>query len=380
MLERLGASEIVQAVDGVAALAWADSDRGPLDLVMCDLRMPELDGIDALDGLAMRTNPGMFVLASAADPRLLRAASSASSAAIPHLRVLSKPITLDKLRVLVDEMQQNRPKLDPVAPPLVFTPPDCSTKMLRSLVNGEFFPFFLPRLRANDQTVCGVEARLRWLSPHGLLGPESFAAVARTTGLLGDIFFAVYPAALLCCAEWRRRGHQFGVTVDLPAPLLAARDLPRRLEQSLAAYGLSAADVTLQVTEDAWLDQQESARGVLTRLRVRGFGLAINEFGAGSSTIRHLLDAPFNEMVIAESFVRAAPTDPEAAIALSSCVALARQLGITAVASGVTTPAQSKAALAVGVDTVQGDLFATPMPADQLHPWLADGRIPSSAM
>jgi EAL domain-containing protein (putative c-di-GMP-specific phosphodiesterase class I) len=216
-----------------------------------------------------------------------------------------------------------------------------------------------------------MEAHLRWFSPHGLLEPESFIEIARTTNLLDDLFFAILPAVAADCAAWRRNDDDVAVTIGLPVSLLSARDLPARLEDIVAMNGLPAGNVTLEVTVDAWLHENQIAREMLTRLRIRGFGLSVADFGTGYSTIKHLLDSPFNEMKIGRAFVRAAPTDPEAAIALDSCIALAHQLGMTAVAEGVETPAQLGFVTGAGCDQVLGPIVARPMPGDELARWMS---------
>ena len=382
ILKRLGATEIAEAADGATALAWADADAGNLDLIVCDLRMPQIDGMETLDGLALRTRPAMFVLASGADPRLLRAAAgSAARSGIDKLRVVSKPLTLDKMEAVVAAMRDARPIGERRWEGQTFTPPDCSTKIVRGLTHGEFIPSFQPKLDVVSQCVRGAEAHLRWLNPtYGLLAPESFIGVAQSTGLLGDLFFAILPWVVTHCAEWRRNGHDFGVSIDIPVPLLASRDLPRRLDDFVTAYGLSPNHITLEVTEDAWFHEQDLAREVLTRLRIRGFGLAIDDFGTGYSTVKQLLDAPFNEMKIDQGFVHAAPEDPETAIALSSCVTLARQLDLTVVANGVETSAQWQSAAEAGCHHVQGHCVAPPMPADEFARWIVEQASPNAAV
>lgn len=372
ILERLGATEVAAVSDGAAALAWAEADTGRLDLIICDLRMPDVDGMETLEGLALRTYPGMFVLASGADARLLRAAAgSATRSGVSKLRVVSKPLTVDNLSPIVTEIREARPAIESSWGEETPALPDCSTKIMRGIVNGEFVPFFKPRMRLDGRKPVGAEAVLRWASPaHGLLTPETFIDVAQSIGVLGDLFFAVLPAVITHCAAWRRAGHDVGVSINIPAPLVASRDLPRRLDELVTAYGLAPRHITLEVAEDAWLREQDIARETFTRLRVREFGLAIDHFGTGYSTLKQLLDAPFNEMIIDKVFVHAAPSNPEAAIALSSSVALAQQLEMTVIADGIETRNQWDFAACAGCDQAQGPMVAQPMSALEFSGWL----------
>lgn len=380
ILRRLGATEVAEAADGPAALAWADADGGKLDLVVCDLRMPQLDGLETLDGLALRTYPRLFVLASGADPRVLRAASGAASGAasrIPshRLRVVGKPMTLEKMQEIVDLVTQAPAPAEPSWDLLQTTPPDCSTAMVRGLSHGEFMPFFQPKRQIGTGRVAGVEALWRWHHPtYGVLAPASFIGVAQSVGLLGDIFFAVLPKVVVQCAEWRSAGHDIGVSIDIPPVLLTSADLPRKLEAAVTLFGLAPEHVTFEVTEDAWLQEKGIAREVLTRLRLRGFGLAIDGFGTGFSTIKQLIDAPFNEMKLDPILINMAPADREMTIALSSYVAVAHQLDMTIVADSLETAAQEAFAAISGCDQIQGPWIAPPMSAHELAHWLDQHR------
>ena len=381
ILKRLGAAEVAEAAHGNEALRLADACGGDIDLVLCDLRMPQLDGIETLDRLAALNRSTMFVLASSAEPRLLRAAAStAQRAGIGALRVISKPVTICKLQEIVADLAQSttptmgetpthrRTDADPAPSPHRFSADD----IRRGLARGEFTTFYQPKVEIPTRRVCGAEALIRWRHPlHGVLPPSAFMPVAQANGLLGEVFFVALPASVAACANWRQAGHDSGVSINLPTAALASRDLPNRLEEFVTAQGLGPEHVTFEVTEDGWLHEQDLAREVLTRLRIRGFGLAIDDFGTGYSGVQQLLNAPFNELKIDQGFIRAAPVDAEAAIALASIVALARQLDLSVVAEGVETQEQWDLAAAAGCDQIQGYLVARPLTAERFEEFLA---------
>ncbi len=162
--------------------------------------------------------------------------------------------------------------------------------------------------------------------------------------------------------------------IDIPPVLLTSADLPRKLEAAVTLFGLAPEHVTFEVTEDAWLQEKGIAREVLTRLRLRGFGLAIDGFGTGFSTIKQLIDAPFNEMKLDPILINMAPADREMTIALSSYVAVAHQLDMTIVADKLETAAQEAFAASSGCDQIQGPWIAPPMSAHELAHWLDQHR------
>ena len=371
ILNRLGAN-VLEAQDGRHALALVQDHGAGLDLIMCDLCMPQLDGIETLVGLAALSPSAGFVLASSADPRLLRAAAgSAERAGVASLQVISKPVTLAKMQTTLATMSARTAASQDV--------PDQPTDyafsaddVRRGLTNGEFTTFFQPKVNVVDRRICGAEALIRWQHPqHGLLPAGSFIPIAQANDLLQEIFFVALPNAIDHCARWSRAGYGGGISINLPTAVLGARDLPNRIEAFVAAHGLEPDRVTFEVTEDGWLHGDDLAREVLTRIRIRGFGLSIDDFGTGYSGVQQLLHAPFNELKIGHDFVRAAPVDAEAAIALTSIVALAHQLDLRIVAEGVETQAEWDYVADAGCHEVQGYLISRPLPPSRYAIWLA---------
>ena len=208
ILRKLGAAEVVEAASGGSAIAWADSEPGPVDLILCDLRMPDIDGLQTIDELAKRTYPRFFVLASGADRRTIRAAASAASAiGADRLRVVSKPMTLEKLDPIVHDLRQTPEHPEPNWSLAQKSPADCSTDIIRSLLLGEFIPLFAPLVTCAEGRVDSVEAVWRWRHPRlGLLLPASFLAVAETIGVLDDLFFYdIAPSDRTMCRVARQR-------------------------------------------------------------------------------------------------------------------------------------------------------------------------------
>ena len=371
VLKRFGAREVIEADSGAAALDWADLDMAGLDLVMCDLRMPQFDGLETLAGLTQRTRPKVLVLASAADPRLLRAAADmAARSGIDRLHTITKPVTSEKIRDIVALLSNPDASLKRWEAK-TSVPADCSTKMIRGMVSGQFVPFFQPRWDAISQQPVGAEARIRWRNPgEGLFAPEAFLDVAQSTFLLDELVFGVLSLIAAGCTEWHSRGHDLRVSLDIPLPFLS-HSVPRRLEELFNARGVAPEQLTLEVSEDDWLKGGDAMREDLTRLRLRGFGLAIGRFGTGYANTNQFLNAPITEIKLAPALVRAAPDDPAASAAIASCVAFARELGLNTVADGIETPRHLEHAFRLGCNQVQGSLLAPLMPTEEFERWIS---------
>jgi EAL domain-containing protein (putative c-di-GMP-specific phosphodiesterase class I) len=184
---------------------------------------------------------------------------------------------------------------------------------------------------------------------------------------------AVFRQAAAQCAAWARAGEQLSVSVNLNVASLGSRGLLQRLEAIVCDLRIDPASIIFEITEDGLL-HQPIAREVLTRLRLQGFGLSIDDFGTGYSTLHQLLEAPFNELKIDQSFVRSAPMDKEAAVALTSSIALAQKLGLTVVGEGIETDAHWRFLEQAGCQIGQGYAIAPPMEAEAFPDWVAGWR------
>jgi EAL domain-containing protein (putative c-di-GMP-specific phosphodiesterase class I)/ActR/RegA family two-component response regulator len=370
MLRRLGASSILEASDGREALSLAAAGDN-LDLIICDLRMPQVDGIETLQGLALQNFDALVILTSGADARVLRSAGDvAAELGMRTVRTIGKPLTLQKLKDIFTETEAQ--------PAEVAQPQQAGGRRIditiadirRGLAQGEFVAYFQPKVEMNTRRVVGAEALIRWLHPvYGVLAPAHFLSIAHDADLFDDVTNLMLSHAFRSCASWRRAGLEISVSVNLPVACLTTSDLPQRLSSIAAGEGLEPEQIIFEVTEDGWLQHQAVARSLLTRLRLLGFGLSIDDFGTCYSTLQQLLQAPFNEMKIDQSFVRLAPDDPESAAALLSSISLAHRLGLTVVAEGVETETHWAMLAEAGCDLAQGYLIARPMPAEAFIEW-----------
>jgi diguanylate cyclase (GGDEF)-like protein len=248
--------------------------------------------------------------------------------------------------------------------------------LLGELRNGidhdELVLHFQPKVALSTGRVIGVEALVRWQHPErGLLGPADFLGVAERTGLITDVTRWVVDAAVRQCAEWRRRGADLRVAINLAAANIVDLTLPDAVEQTLRAWDVPGELLECEISEDTVMGDPRRATEVLERLRAMGVRLSLDDFGTGHSSLTYLKRLPLDEVKIDRSFVTGMAVDPSDAAIVRSTIDLARHLGLDVVAEGVETEEVLDALASLECDVAQGFLLSRPLPADQLDGWLA---------
>ena len=229
---------------------------------------------------------------------------------------------------------------------------------------------FQPVVRASDLSLLGFEALVRFHDPAlGRCDPDEFLPVAEEFGLMGALGRRVMAMALDAAASWGKAGLPFGrIAVNVAASELRDPAYTATLTGMVAASGLAPGVLCLEVTEGEALPPE--ALPTLAALREAGYGIAIDDFGVGHSSLARLRDLPATLVKFDRRFTERLPgTEPDRALLLGM-VRLAGALGLATVAEGVETPAQLAALREVGVGACQGYLLGKPMPSDEVPGFL----------
>ena len=240
-----------------------------------------------------------------------------------------------------------------------------------ALEAGELVLHYQPKADVRTGAVRGVEALVRWQHPErGLLGPGHFLPLVEQSELTRALTSFVLDRALAEVGGMRRGGVDLGVAVNLgPADLLDL-GLPSEIQRILALHGFDPANLRLEVSEDAVVADLERTVEVLTCLREIGVPIALDDFGAGRSSLVHLRELRIDELKIDRSFVMRLSEDERNAAITHSIVDLGHRLGLNVVAEGVQTEAAWTRLAEWGCDEVQGHLLSRPITAAELDPWL----------
>jgi diguanylate cyclase (GGDEF)-like protein len=228
---------------------------------------------------------------------------------------------------------------------------------------------YQPTIDLDSNEISGLEALLRWNHPRrGLIMPGEFIPVAEDTGLISEIGEWVLNTACAAAAQWPA---SVRIAVNLSPVQFKDRRLVDAVRGALAASGLSAKRLELEITETVVLQENEPNRVTLQELRALGVTIALDDFGIGYSSLSYLRAFPFSKIKIDQSFIRELDENSESAPIVRTIADLGRSLGVPTIAEGVETPAQLRLVRAAGCKEAQGYLFSRPVPASDVPALIA---------
>jgi EAL domain-containing protein (putative c-di-GMP-specific phosphodiesterase class I)/ActR/RegA family two-component response regulator len=369
-LLNLGCTHVTTFDSGELALRSIAWDP-PYDVIVLDVNMPGMDGIEFIRRLAECRYAGAVVLVSGENERLL---DSIERLIVSHgLRArghLVKPVRPEDLKLLLQQLGQEEAGLTAQ----LHGEPNVSASHVRSaLSRGEIVGYFQPQVSLATDEVIGVECLARWNHPvRGLIEPEHFLPVAADAGLLPAICRNMLGIALENSARWSQQGCALQVAVNVSMEDIAELAFPDAAASLARKYGVNPDLITLEITEGQVMRQLSTALDVLTRLKLKRFRLAIDDFGTGHSSLAQLRDLPFDELKVDRSFVNGVSTDPRLQAICGASLHMARQLRLRSVAEGVELEADRDLLRYLDCTAAQGFMIARPMRPEEIVPWIAE--------
>ena len=271
---------------------------------------------------------------------------------------------VERYQVRYDELLRRRNNLE--------------SELRHAIDRDELRLVFQPVVALPSMRLVGAEALLRWHHPTlGSVRPDEFIPVAEESGLINRIGAWVLERACRQLAAWLSEGHDVWVSVNLSPKELHAADYAGQVADTLAEYGVPAQRLVLEVTEHAVATDMEELVARLTELRATGVRIALDDFGAGYSSLGQLRTLPVDILKIDHSLV----AEPEsrtgtAAPLVDVVVRLGHRLGLEVLAEGIGTPAQRAVVEEAGCRLGQGSLFGWGVPAEHLDAQLHSMRTP----
>jgi diguanylate cyclase (GGDEF)-like protein/PAS domain S-box-containing protein len=242
-----------------------------------------------------------------------------------------------------------------------------SRRLRRAIARGELVLHYQPIVWTASGRLHSMEALLRWNDPErGLVSPEAFIPAAEEMGLIDPIGAWVIEALARQLAEWQADGAQPRVSFNVSPRELHRPDFAADLGERLRSAGADPSLLTMELTESATLREPERIGPLLSDLRALGLQLAIDDFGAGWSSLSRLRSLPVQILKIDRSFLREIPDNPEAGAIVRAVIALSDALGRTTVAEGVELPVQQHFLAAQGCPLSQGHLFGDALPPAEM--------------
>lgn len=367
VLRQSGVSEVISALDGARAVA-ALRDRS-WDLIVLDLDITDLTGLQVIDLLAERCRNVRLVIVSSQPSRILNAASAyARHRGLAVAAALRKPLKAEQVRNIVAAAVES-PTSAHDAAPVKRSAQQFSREELRgALLEQQIQAYFQPQHCAITGVLRGAEILARWHRADGsVLAPAEFLPAMEREGLLESLTSYMLSCAFDCIAAEDSESSLL-MAVNVPACIATGVHWAQSVADHAYHAGVDPSRVVIEITEDGGERCNPALAGAVTQLRLRGFNCAIDDFGSGDSSLDRLLQVPFNELKINRSMLVEARDHAHARCLLASTIAMARQMVATVVVEGVETYRDLDMVRSLGCHTTQGYLHARAMPkADYLQ-------------
>ncbi|WP_150913511.1 GGDEF and EAL domain-containing protein [Marinobacter halotolerans] len=246
------------------------------------------------------------------------------------------------------------------------------------LKNDEFVLFYQPKVNLKTGELIGVEALIRWQHPvRGLLSPDQFLPVIERHSLGNAVGEWVIRTALEQSAQWRQKGLNLSVSVNIDPFHLAQKDFVDRLKGILAGFPeLQPGDFEIEIVETSSLEDFQSVSGVIEQCRALGVTFGLDDFGTGYSSLTYLRQLPLDYLKIDMSFVRGMLENPDDLSIVRGVLGLAKSFNLPVIAEGVETSAHYDVLIDLECDYGQGYWLSRPIPGDALLRWASQWRKP----
>jgi len=372
MLLDMGYPKVSTAGSAEAAVRMLQREKQTFDVILCDLNMPGMDGIEFLQILNASSFGGNVILLSGEGVRIMHTVQKLlDGGRMVILGVLEKPAARAALRAMLDCW---RPLIaaKPVGPALLFT----ELELHAANRERQWVLHYQPKVDLKSGELAGMEALVRWNHPeHGLVYPDSFIGMAEDCGAIDALTEWVLQEAMAQLARSHGQGLRIQMAINLSMENLRAPDFAARVGTLARDLGVSPQDVMLEITESRLMSPSPAPLESLVRLRMQRFGLSIDDFGTGHSSLAQLRDVPFTELKVDRGFVTGARHNQIIRPILEGSIGIAKRMGMRVVAEGVETEDDWHLLREIDCDLVQGWFIGRPMAEDEVPLWLEQWEL-----
>jgi len=374
LCRQMGITEIAEADNGRSALAVMDSRPQPFDLLICDLEMPDIDGIELINLLSARHIRSGLIIASGRERALLSAVElMANTEGLYVLGALQKPVAEAELLELVRKYQQAGLKQKQASEQherLLLG----KDELQQALNERRFVLHYQPKIDFAGVRLIGAEALVRLQSADGqLIFPNDFIPLCERFGLIDELSYQVIELAIAQQQRWLAAGLSLTISINLSAYSFEQPEFSARVIALIKDCAVPPNSLIFEVTETGVIKDIGRALAILTRLRLFGCGLSIDDYGTGYSSVKQLSQIPFTELKVDRSLIHGISTKPHLQVIFESTLSMCQKLGIELVAEGVERPDDWFYLQQVGCNTAQGYLISPPLPELRFCQWVQNG-------
>jgi EAL domain-containing protein (putative c-di-GMP-specific phosphodiesterase class I)/FixJ family two-component response regulator len=363
---------------GIDCIVTTDADAffaaltPDISVIFLDLVMPDIDGVEMLRILGSQMCTVPIVLMSGVGARVLETAVSlARSLGLTVKGHLRKPFRIAELEAFFEPVAESKKEAANEMRDVVLH----DNEFHRALLRNEFVLHYQPQIEIATGEVVGVEALVRWQHPvHGLIYPDSFITRCEGLELINELGMIVAARALSEIATLSVEGSKpLMISINVSAFSLLDLSLPDILFGLARKHNKNPGEVVLEITETGLIRDLSQTLDVLTRLRMKGFQLSVDDFGTGYAMMQQLRDIPATEIKIDRAFVSNIDR-PGDRVMVHKIIEMGHELGLKVIAEGVETAGHLEALRECGCDLAQGYFFSKPLPPAEFTQWLANYR------
>lgn len=359
MLHSLSVSSVNEVDNGKSALEIIHKQDIPVDIILCDLNMPEMDGLEFLRHVGEEQHNIAIIIISALDSKLVMAAGRMTRMyGVKLLGAIEKPIYLEQLKGLFLKYDHSEQKWHQPHEDFNFSLGD----ILQGILNRQFDSFLQPKVDLQSGQVTGAEALARWIHPkYGLISPYAFIPILEKNNQIDILTFQILEKAVQACRSLHDRNCKISISVNLSQTLLKDITLADKITQIVKNGSVEPRNIILEITETAAMSGIAHTLENLARLCMNGFKLSIDDYGTGYSSLQQLTRIAFSELKIDQFFVKDSTINNAAHIVIKSSIDMARELNVMSVAEGVETQREWDMLKEMGCNMMQGYYIAEPM-------------------
>jgi len=375
MLGQMGAPRVTEVPDGHTALrCFQDSFTPTVNIAIIDLALPGMDGLELIRTLAgMHCQARLIIVGNQPANLMFAVETMAQAYGFDLLGTLTTPASSLRLRELLDNYAL--PAVSHPEEGEAGGPTFSFSEVGIGLQARQFEPFFQPKIELETGQVKGLETFARWRHPeHGVLGPHAFIGALEQHSRIDFLDWSMIEKSVERCRAFHDMGIPIAISINLAPETLGHPQFMQQIAACVGRHRLLPDYITFEIPESSVLSTDAGFVERLVRLRMAGYGLAIDDYGTGRSNLQLLARIPFSELKIDRSFVDGASKKRALGTVLSSCLGLAKSLERDSVAVGVETKQDWDFLQGLGCTYAQGYYIASPMEASAFPGWLEDWR------